>query len=70
MASNTIVINGELAQLLRETDCVPEENAVKILAADGANQLFHKRMRYWGVDNRVLSRNLVEDIKQHGDSST
>ncbi len=49
MASNTIVINGELAQLPREISCIPEENAVKILAPESANQPFHKRMRSWSV---------------------
>src|SRR5712691_110681 len=48
-----VVIIPEFIQLLREVDRVPEEHAVEIFAANGADQPFDERMRNRNVGNRL-----------------
>ena len=44
-----VVIIPEFARLPRQVHGVPEEYAIEILAAYGADQPFDERMRNWGV---------------------
>ena len=48
-----VVIIRESVQLSRQVDRVPEEHVIEIFATDGADQPFNKRMRHWGVRNRL-----------------
>ena len=59
MDAVAVVIDTERFQLSLQIKRIPKEYAIEILAAQGTDQPFHKRMRYRYVGNRF---NLV-DIK-------
>src|SRR6266498_1690494 len=48
-----VEIVSELSQLPREVHRVPEEQAVQVLAPDGADQALNEGMRNRGVGNRL-----------------
>ena len=51
MTTATIVVSLEFAQLARQIDCIPEEQAIKNLAPHRADQSFNERMRNRDVRN-------------------
>ena len=50
--ATAVVIGTESLQLSLQIERIPEEHAIEIFAAKGADQTFHKRMRNRHVGNR------------------
>ena len=53
MNATAVVIEAERLQLSLQIERIPEEHAIEILAANGADQTFHKRMRNRHMGNRL-----------------
>ena len=53
MNATAVVIKTELPQFWLQIKRIPEKHAIKILAAQAADQPFHKRMRSGYVGNRL-----------------
>ena len=53
MYPKRIVVIAECVQLKRQVDRIPEEYAIKIFAANRADQPFDERMRNRDVGNRL-----------------
>ena len=52
MAADAVVINLEIAQLACQIDCIPEQQPIKILTPDGADDPLDKRVRSGDIGNR------------------
>lgn len=53
MNTTAVVIAAKRLQLALQIECIPEKQAIKKLAANSANQAFHKRMRNRHIRNRL-----------------
>ena len=53
MNTTAVVTAAEFLQFPLHVERIPEEQAIEKLAANGADQPFHKRMRNWYVGNRL-----------------
>ena len=53
MNPTAVVIAAEFLQLTLQIERIPQEQAIEILAANGADQPFHKRMRGRHIRNRL-----------------
>ena len=53
MASDAIVIDSEFFQLPCQIDGIPEENTIKVLTPNRADQSFNERMENRNVRDRL-----------------
>ena len=53
MNTTAVVIVAEFLQLPLQIERIPEEQAIEMLAANGADQSFHKWMRGRHIRNRL-----------------